>query len=143
VHTVGGVVGKGETLLLVVPRLDTLIIEAKVAPTDIDQVAVGAPVRVRVMAGNRRTTPELEGVVTTVSADLTREQQASPSGPVTQQAYYVVRISLPEKEVKRLGDLQLVPGMQVEAYIRTTDRTALEYLLKPLEEQIARTFRER
>jgi HlyD family secretion protein len=143
VHTVGGVVGKGETLLLVVPRLDTLIIEAKVAPTDIDQVAVGAPVRVRVMAGNRRTTPELEGMVTTVSADLTREQQANAAGPVTQQAYYVVRISLSEKEVKRLGDLQLVPGMQVEAYIRTHDRTPLEYLLKPLEEQIARTFRER
>ncbi len=143
VHTVGGVVGKGETLLLVVPRQDTLIIEAKVAPMDIDQVAVGAPVRVRVMAGNRRTAPELEGMVTTVSADLTREQQASATGPVTQQAYYVVRISLPEKEVRRLGDLQLVPGMQVEAYIRTTDRTPLDYLLKPLEEQIARTFRER
>ena len=71
-------------------------------------------------------------MVTTVSADLTREQQANAAGPVTQQAYYVVRISLPEKEVKRLGDLQLVPGMQVEAYIRTHDRTPLEYLLKPL-----------
>jgi HlyD family secretion protein len=143
VHTVGGVVGKGETLLLIVPRQDALIIEAKVAPTDIDQVAVGAPVRVRVMAGNRRTAPELEGVVTIVSPDLTREQQASAAGPVTQQAYYLVRIALPESEVKRLGELQLVPGMQVETYIRTTDRTPLDYLLKPLEEQIARTFRER
>ena len=143
VHTVGGVVGKGDTLLLVVPRQDTLIIEAKVAPTDIDQVAIGAPVRVRVMAGNRRTTPELEGKVTTVSADLTREQQAGTGGTVAQQVYYGVRISLHESELKRLGDLQLVPGMQVETYIRTTDRTPLDYLLKPLEEQIARTFRER
>jgi HlyD family secretion protein len=143
VHTVGGVVGKGETLMLVVPRQDTLIIEAKVAPTDIDQVAVGAPVRVRVMAGNRRTAPELEGVVTTVSADLTREQQGNAAGAVGQQVYYVVRISLPETEVKRLGDLQLVPGMQVETFIKTTDRTPLDYLLKPLEEQITRTFRER
>ena len=140
VHTVGGVVAKGETLLLVVPRQDALIIEAKVAPTDIDQVAVRAPVRVRVMAGNRRTTPEVEGVVTTVSPDLTREQ---PSAAGVQQAYYIVRIALSEKEMQRLGDLQLVPGMPVETYIRTTDRTPLDYLLKPLEEQIARTFRER
>jgi HlyD family secretion protein len=141
VHTVGGVVGKGETLLLVVPRQDALIIEAKVAPTDIDQVAIGAPVRVRVMAGNRRTAPQLEGVVTIVSADLTREPPSA--GGVQQQTYYIVRIALAENEVKRLGELQLVPGMQVETYIRTTDRTPLDYLLKPLEEQIARTFRER
>jgi membrane fusion protein, type I secretion system len=140
VHTVGGVVGKGETLMVVVPRQDALIIEAKVAPTDIDQVAVGAPVRVRVMAGNRRTTPEVAGVVTIVSPDLTREQ---PSAAGVQQAYYIVRIALSEKEVQRLGDLNLVPGMQVETYIKTTDRTPLDYLLKPLEEQIARTFRER
>jgi membrane fusion protein, type I secretion system len=143
VHTVGGVVNRGEPIMLIVPRNDALIVEAKVSPTDIDQVHLGAPVRVRVQAGNRRTAPELEGAVTTISADLTREQQASAAGPVVQQAYYLVRISLPEKEVKRLGDLQLVPGMQVETYIRTTDRTPLDYLLKPLEEQIARTFRER
>jgi HlyD family secretion protein len=92
------------------------------------------------MAGNRRTTPEVEGVVTTVSPDLTREQ---PSAAGVQQAYYIVRIALSEKEMQRLGDLQLVPGMPVETYIRTTDRTPLDYLLKPLEEQIARTFRER
>jgi HlyD family secretion protein len=141
VHTVGGVIGKGETLMLVVPRQDALIIEAKVSPTDIDQIAVGAPVRVRVMAGNRRTAPQLEGVVTIVSADLTREQPSAGGGE--QKAYYIVRIALAQNEVKRLGELQLVPGMPVETYIRTTDRTPLDYLLKPLEEQIARTFRER
>jgi HlyD family secretion protein len=71
---------------------------------------------------------------------LTREQ--GPQGGAG-QAYYVARILLPPEEIKRLGDLQLVPGMPVEAYIRTHDRTPLEYILKPLQEQIARTFRER
>lgn len=142
VHTVGGVIGKGDTIMQIVPRGAILIVEAKVAPQDVDQIAVKAPVRVRVMSGNRRTMPDLEGSVTYVSPDLTREQQQTPSGQAS-QPYYVVRVSLSDQEVERLGDLQLVPGMPTEAYIKTHDRTPLDYLLKPLHEQIARTFRER
>jgi HlyD family secretion protein len=78
----GGVVGNGETIMRIVPRADELVVEAKVAPHDIDQVAPGANVIVRIMAGNQRTTPDVTGVLTRVSADLTREQQsASPAGP--------------------------------------------------------------
>jgi HlyD family secretion protein len=88
------------------------------------------------MAGNQRTTPTLSGVLTRVSADLTREQQTS-------QAYYLVRATLDEGEAKRLGDLKLVPGMPAEAHIQTLERTPLEYFLKPLKDQIGRTFRER
>ncbi len=80
VHTIGGVIGKGETLMQIVPRADALIVEAKVAPQDIDQVAVGAPVRVRLEAGNRRTTPDLGGKVTLVSPDLTRDPVTTPAG---------------------------------------------------------------
>ena len=100
---------------MIVPSADALVIEAKVAPQDIDQVAARRQGGVRIMAGNQRTTPDLSGVSTHVAADLTREQQ-------TDQAYYLVRVTLAEGEVKRLGDLKLVPGMPAEAYIQT--RTA-------------------
>ncbi len=140
VHTVGGVIGSGETIMQVVPRADELVVEAKVAPQDIDQVALGTSVTVRIMAGNQRTAPELTGVITRVSADLTREQQP---GSQPAPAYYTVRIALPTDQVARLKDIRLVPGMPAEAFIQTEERTPLEYLLKPLKEQIARTFRER
>jgi HlyD family secretion protein len=141
VHTVGGVIGNGETIMQIVPRADELVVEAKVAPTDIDQVALGTSVTVRIMAGNQRTAPELIGVIARISADLTREQQQQGSQPAP--AYYTVRIALPADQVARLKDIRLVPGMPAEAFIQTEDRTPLEYLLKPLKEQIARTFRER
>jgi HlyD family secretion protein len=140
VHTVGGVIANGETVMQIVPRADALVVEAKVAPQDIDQIAVGAPTIVRIMAGNQRTMSDLEGNLTRVAADLTREAgQNGQSGP----AYYLVRISLPEEEIRRLADMRLLPGMPAEAFIQTYARTPLQYLLKPLHDQIARTFRER
>jgi HlyD family secretion protein len=142
VHTLGGVIGNGETVMQIVPRADELVVEAKVAPSDIDQVAIGAEAVVRILAGNQRTTPVITGRLTRVSADLTRDQQQQNSLQPP-QAYYTVRIALPPTEVARLNDIRLVPGMPVEAFIQTHERTPLEYLLKPLREQIARTFRER
>jgi HlyD family secretion protein len=142
VHTVGGVIGNGETVMQIVPRADELVVEAKVAPSDIDQVAIGAEAIVRVLAGNQRTTPVIAGRLTRVSADLTRDQ-AQQNSLQPPQAYYTVRIALPPTEVARLNDIRLVPGMPVEAFIQTHERTPLGYLLKPLREQIARTFRER
>ena len=136
VHTVGGVVANGEVIMMVVPRADDLVVEARVAPQDIDQLVEGARTAVRIMAGNQRTTPDVAGVLTRISADLTKEQQ-------TNQSYYVVRVALDPEQVRRLGDLKLVPGMPVEAFIQTQERTPLQYLLKPLLEQVARTFRER
>jgi HlyD family secretion protein len=141
VHTVGGVIANGETIMQIVPRADELVVEAKVAPNDIDQVAVGAEAVVRVLAGNQRTTPVISGRLTRVSADLTREQQQNSAQPA--QAYYTVRIVLPAEEVARLRDIHLLPGMPVEVFIQTHERSPLQYLLKPLQEQIARTFRER
>jgi HlyD family secretion protein len=142
VHTIGGVIGKGETLMQIVPKADKLIVEAKIPPQDIDQVGEGAPVHVRIMAGNRRMMPDLNGKVIVVSPDLTHDPQQSPQGPPT-APYYMVRVSLDAGQTKRLGDLKLLPGMPAEVYIRTHDRTPLDYLLKPLREQISRTFRER
>lgn len=140
VHTVGGVIANGEALMLIVPRADALVIEAKVSPKDIDQIALGAPAIIRIMAGDQRATPDIEGKLIRVAADLTHEPgQGGQSGPV----YYLVRISLGENAMAQLGNLHLVPGMQAEAFIQTYARTPLQYLLKPLSDQIARTFRER
>jgi HlyD family secretion protein len=146
VHTVGGVISNGQTIMQIVPRADELVIEAKVAPNDIDQVAVGAKANVRIMAGNQRITPQIIGMVTRMSADLEREQheqQDQQNSVQPTQAYFAVRITLPPEEVARLRDIRLVPGMPAEVFIQTHERTPLEYLLKPLREQIARTFRER
>jgi HlyD family secretion protein len=140
VHTVGGVITNAETIMLIVPQTDELIVEAKVSPTDIDQISLGATVMARIMAGNHRTTPDVSGVVTRVSADLTREASTATSSGA---AYYLVRIELSADSVRGLAGLKLIPGMPVEAFIRTESRTALDYLIKPLQEQIARTFRER
>lgn len=136
VHTVGGVVAAGETIMQIVSRQDSLVVEARVAPHDIDQVASGSTTVARIMAGNQRTIPDVTGRVTRVSADLTRE-------PQTNAVFYVIRASLDPEAVARLDHLTLVPGMPVELFIQTQERTALAYLLKPLQEQIARAFRER
>jgi HlyD family secretion protein len=140
VHTVGGVIAAGETVMQIVPDSDNLIVEARVPPQDIDQIEPGAMAHVRIMAGNQRTAPDLEATVTLVSADLTHDP---PSGTQPGAAYYLIRLSLPSSEIRKLGELKLVPGMPAETYVQTYARTPLQYLLKPLRDQIARTFRER
>jgi HlyD family secretion protein len=139
VHTIGGIIGKGETVMQIVPLGDKLIVEAKIAPQDIDQVARGSATTVRILAGNQRTMRDLVGEVSYVDADLTKEKEQANQP----QPYYIVRVSLAEQEVARLKELRLVPGMPAEIFIQTRERTPLQYLLKPLNEQIARAFRER
>jgi HlyD family secretion protein len=136
VHTVGGVITPGEAIMLIVPEADALTVEAKLAPQDIDQVRAGQTAALRFSAFSQRTTPELDGVVSRVSADLTTDQR-------TGAAYYVVRITLSDREIARLEGLRLVPGMPVEAFIRTGERTVLSYVMKPFTDQITRSFRSR
>lgn len=136
VHTVGGVVNAGEPIMLVVPEGEKLVIDAKIAPHDIDQVLQSRQAMIRFAAFNQRTTPEVNGVVRTVSADLTQD-------PRSGESYFTVRIEIPDTELARLPDGRLVPGMPAEVHIRTQDRTALSYLVKPLQDQIAKAFRER
>jgi len=136
VHTVGGVITAGDAIMMIVPQADDLSVEAKVNPQDIDKLQIGQKTLLRLSAFNQRTTPELNGVVTRVSPDVTTEQR-------TGQSYYTIRVSLPPQEVARLGDVRLIPGMPVEAFVQTGDRTMLSYLIKPLSDQLMRTFRER
>jgi HlyD family secretion protein len=135
VHTVGGVISPAEPAMLIVPVDEALNLEARVLPQDIDQLSVGQPASVRIHASHQRTTPELHGTVTRISADVTREQQ-------TGLTYYTIRVALPREEMARLHELKLVAGMQAEVFVQTQDRTPLQYFLKPLHDQIARAFRE-
>ncbi len=136
VHTVGGVVTAGDTLMLIVPQADDLQVEAKVNPVDIDKLQIGQKTLLRLSAFNQRTTPELNGTVSRVSPDVTTDQR-------TGQSYYTIRVSMPVEEVARLGDVKMIPGMPVEAFVQTGDRTMLSYLMKPLHDQLMRSFREK
>lgn len=136
VHTVGGVISAGEQLMLIVPASERLSVEARVSPQDIDQVRAGQTAALRFSAFSQRTTPEINGTVSRVSADVTTEQR-------TGVTYYTARIAIGADELARLGDVRLVPGMPVEAFIKTAERTVGSYLTKPLYDQVARAFRER
>jgi HlyD family secretion protein len=136
VHTVGGVISAGDTVMLIVPQADDLQVEAKVNPQDIDKLQIGQKTLLRLSAFNQRTTPELNGVVTRVSPDTTTDQR-------TGQSYYTIRVSMPAQEVARLGEAKLIPGMPVEAFVQTGDRTMFSYLMKPLHDQLMRSFREK
>ena len=136
VHTVGGVISAGDAIMLIVPETDNLMVEAKVNPHDIDKVQVGQSAVLRFSAFNLRTTPEINGTVTRVSADTTIDQR-------TGQNYYTTRIAMPKSEIARLGDVKLIPGMPVEAFVQTGERTVMSYLIKPLQDQFTRAFREK
>jgi HlyD family secretion protein len=137
VHTVGGVITGGEQIMLIVPAADNLTVEAKVDPKDIDRLQLGQRVVLRFSAFNQRTTPEIDGKVSRISADAPTDQR-------TGATYYVIRVGMMESEVAKLGaDVKLTPGMPVEAFVQTGDRTMLSYLMKPLSDQLMRAFREK
>ncbi|SCB38987.1 HlyD family type I secretion periplasmic adaptor subunit [Rhizobium hainanense] len=135
VHTIGGVIAAGETIMQIVPVNDILVVEARIQPADIDQVHAGQTATLRFSAFNQRSTPEIHGSVKTVAADLIHNQQ-------TGESWYSARIRISPEELARLGKLELLAGMPVEAFIQTGERTALSYLVKPLADQIARAMRE-
>jgi len=136
VHTVGGVISPGEQIMLIVPDADALAVEVKIAPRDIDQVYVGQAASMRFAAFDQKTTPEIEGEVSLVSADLMQDQRTGAS-------YYTARVLLKPEELARLGNAKLLPGMPVDVFIKTPGRTALSYLIKPLRDQAERAFKER
>ena len=121
--------------MLIVPEADKLMVEAKVSPQDIDKVQFGQSAALRFSTFNMRTTPEIFGSVSQISADITTDQR-------TNQSYYTIRIAMSAEEIARLGDVKIVPRMPVEAFVKTGDRTVMSYLMKPLTDQMNRAFRE-
>lgn len=137
IHTIGGVVTPAEVLVTIVPEDARLEVEVRLAPISIDQVEVGQEARLRFTAFNQRVTPELRGTVSYVSPATARD-------PATGEVYYIGEIEVAEAELEKLGDgNRMLPGMPVEVYVRTQQRTAISYLAKPLTDQFSRAFRER
>ena len=135
-HTIGGVIRAGDAIMEVVPDSDDLQIEARLQPNDIDQVQAGQKALIRFSAFNQRVTPQIVGLVSYVSADVSHDQQ-------TNAAYFTVRMTLPDDERRRLAGLQLVSGMPAEVFMQTGSRTMMSYLLKPITDQFNRAFVER
>ena len=135
VFTVGGVIGQGAPVMQVVPQNHDMDVEITVEPQFIDEIFIGQTAAVRFSAFNQRTTPELTGSIKSVSPNTTTNEEQN-------YTYYTATVLVPDKELAKLGDLQLMPGMPVEVFVKTRDRTALNYLIKPLTEQINRAFRE-
>ncbi|POB83971.1 HlyD family type I secretion periplasmic adaptor subunit [Vibrio vulnificus] len=131
VFTEQGVIRSGETLLELVPDDDSLIVEARVSPQDIDLISPGLDARVRLTALNARIQEPLNGKVLTVSADKLSEQ--------SKEDYYLARIALNDQDAQQH---QLTAGMNAEVLILSRPRTPISYLLKPITESFNRAFRE-
>jgi len=132
--TIGGVIPPAETIMEIVPDSDRLTVEAKISPADVDQLRIGQDAKLRFSAFNVQTTPELNGKLTHVSAETTVDER-------TGAAFYKVRLDVEQDELRQLGGLKLVPGMPVEAYIQTGERSLLSFITKPLRDQLNRAFR--
>lgn len=133
VHTIGGVITPAAQLATLVPSGAELKIEARIAPADIDQVSTGQPARLKFSTFNQSITPEIHGRVTYVSA-------ATSQDAATNQTYYVADVEI--TELIKLEGRELKPGMLVDVFITTQQRTAMSYLLKPLTDTFGRAFRE-
>lgn len=135
VFTTGGVVGPGQSLMDIVPSNDSLVVEAKVRPEDIDTVRDGLQAMVRLTAYNRNNAPPVEGRVIHVSADQFVD-------PRNGEAYFTSRVKVDATKLAALEGVKLQPGMPAEVMIVTGERRAYEYFISPLTERMHRAFRE-
>jgi HlyD family secretion protein len=134
VHTVGGVIGPGDTIMILVPQREPLAAEVRVQTQDIDQLQAGQEALLRFSAFSQSSTPDCPGKLRNISADLSLD-------PRNGEAFYVARIDLNNIETGCLAVHTLLPGMPVEAFMKVRDRTVWSYLTKPLADQMSRAFR--
>lgn len=135
VTTPRSVIRPADPLLYIIPQDRPLVIGARVATINVDEIQVGQPVVLRFSAFSSRTTPEIDGRLDRISADALVDE-------ATRSPYYRAEVSIPPEQLDKLGDLALVPGMPVEVYIQTGDRSPMAYLMKPLADYFNRAFRE-
>ncbi|KHS82392.1 HlyD family type I secretion periplasmic adaptor subunit [Pectobacterium brasiliense] len=128
-HTEGGVVNSGQMLMEIVPEGQPLLIDAQLPIELVDRVNNGLPVELLFSAFNQSTTPRISGVVALIGADQLVEQQ-------TGKPYYALRIHVDEQGKQQLAGLDVRPGMPVQAFIRTGERSLLNYLFKPLSDRL-------
>lgn len=132
---IGDVIKPADTIMEIVPDGDRLLVEAAIAPSDIDQVHVGQNARIRFTAFNNTATPEIRGRLIFVAAERTTRQDSG-------QGFFEARIAVDAADLKRHPELPLKPGMPAEVYIETGRRSMLSYITKPLRDQFARAFRD-
>src|SRR3546814_376524 len=136
VHTIGGVIGAGDTILEIVPRDDDLVIDARIAPTDIDVVCEGQTAQVVLSAFQQRNLPRIEGTVRTISADRIVD-------PQTSTPYYKVRVEVDREHLAEIGSgIELTPGMPAEVMVVTGQRTAFDYFTRPFLDSLRRSLKE-
>lgn len=135
VSTIGGVIAPGELIMMIVPSDEALSIEVKIAPNDRDQVTPGQKATIRLTAFNQNTTPEIRGIVSRIAPEVIRERESGMS-------YFTARIKIAEDQQALVGSIGLVPGMPADAYIETSQRRAISYLMRPIQDQMERAFRE-
>lgn len=135
VTTPRSVIRPADPIMYIIPQDRPLVISAQVAPINVDEIRIGQSVTLRFAAFSSRTTPEIDGQVSRISADAVVDE-------ATQMPYYRTEVTLLPEEVEKLGDLELLPGMPVEVFIRTGDRSPMAYLMKPLTDYFVRAFRE-
>ena len=135
IFTIGGVIQPGQPIMQIVPMAQKLEIEVSVETQHIDKLTLGQKAVVRFPAFNQRTTPEVFGSVSRISPTSVVDEKSGFT-------FYRVAIAISDAEIARLGEKVIVPGMPVEAVIPTSERTVMDYLLKPLADSFAHTFRE-
>ena len=135
VKSPGLTIRPGDTVLELLPTTSNLVIDARVDPRDIDVVQIGQQVRLRFVALNSTTTPEVSGDISYISADRIVD-------PSTRQPYYTARVRITQNLPPEIKLEQIYPGMPVETYISRGDRTFVEYLIKPIMDSLSRSFRE-
>ena len=136
VHALRSVIRPADPLLYIIPQETELLIGTQIAPNQIDQVHVGQLAHIRFAAFDHRTTPEIFGHIIRVSADVLSDQR-------TGATYYKAEIRPDAGELVKLGGNEVLPGMPVETFIQTTERSPLAYLVKPLADYFAKAFRAR
>ena len=136
VNTVGGVVAPGEVLMQIVPQNEALLVGIRVDPMDVDKLSIGQSVDLRLVSFDRRTTPEINGAIQTVSPDFVQDKG-------TGRQYFTARVSIPDGELAKLpSGVALRPGIPVEAFVTVKDRSVMSYLVEPFTEQLNLAFRE-
>lgn len=136
INSVGGVISPAEVLATIVPEDAKLVFSARVPAVQIEQVDTNREARLRFSAFEQNETPEIRGTVSYVAAAATRDQ-------TTGADFYQMKVAVEPDQLALLGGRELRPGMPLEIYITTSERTALSYLVKPFQDQLARAFRER
>ena len=135
VSTVGGVIAPGQEIMQIIPERDSLLIKAQVMPQDIDQVGLGQSTNVVFSALKQSAAPELDGIVSYISAD-------SLTDPITGSPYFEVEIDVADAQLSKLQGQTLIPGMPADIFIQTQERSVFDYLVGPLKDTFKKTMRD-